>query len=116
LELLTLLPLGCLLGASLGLAIGTRAEARQIPLVFSVIVLPMTMLGCAYYPWESLSAIPWLKVVVLVNPLVYMSEGLRAALTDLPTMSLAATYAATLAFTAALAWLGLEGFRKRVLT
>ncbi len=38
-------------------------------------------------PWASLSPIPWLKYFVLFNPLVYMSEGLRASLTpQLPHM------------------------------
>lgn len=115
-ELVSIGILGCLMGASLGLTIGTRVEARQIPLVFSVIVLPMTMLGCAYYPWSSLSAIPWLQKAVLLNPLVYLSEGLRMAMTNLPTMSASAIYSATISCTVALAWLGLDGFRRRVLT
>jgi ABC-2 type transport system permease protein len=65
----------------MGLLIGTIVEPRKINLLFSVIILPVTFLGCVYHPWAALSPIPWLKYLVLANPLVYMSEGLRASLT-----------------------------------
>jgi len=114
--LLTVTPLAALLGASLGLAIGTRAEPRQVPLVFSVIILPITFLGATYYPWTRLSAIPWLKWTVLVNPLVYMSEAFRASLTpEFTHMPLVAIYAGLIGFTVMLTWLGFDGFRRRVL-
>ncbi len=114
--LLTITPLSSVLGASLGLAIGTRAEPRQVPLVFSVIILPITFLGATYYPWTRLSSIPWLKWAVLVNPLVYMSEGFRASLTPtFPHMPLVAIYGGLIGFITALLWLGLDGFRRRVL-
>jgi ABC-2 type transport system permease protein len=41
----------------------------------------MTLLGCVYYPWSELSALRWLQFITLFNPLVYISEALRAALT-----------------------------------
>lgn len=115
--LLVIFPLVSLLGASLGLAVGTRAQPQQVPLVFSVIVMPMTMLGATYYPWAALSPIPWLKWAVLINPLVYISEGLRLALTpEFKHMPVAAVLAALVVSTAALAWLGIDGFRRRVLS
>ncbi len=113
--LLTVAPLAALAGASLGLTIGTRVQPDQVPLIFSVIVLPMTFLGATYYPWAGLSPIPWLKVAVLINPLMYMSEGFRMALTPVPAMPAPAVYGALVGFTALLAWLGIGGFRKRVL-
>jgi ABC-2 type transport system permease protein len=116
-ELITFLPLATLAGAALGLTIGTRAEPRQVPLVFSVIVLPITFLGATYYTWSSLSPIPWLKTIVLINPLVYMSESFRTALTpQYPHMPAIAIYLALLFFIAALGWLGIQGFTKRVLS
>jgi ABC-2 type transport system permease protein len=114
-ELLTIGPLACLLAGALGLAIGTSFEPRQVSLIFSIIVLPMTFLGAVYYQWDRLEAIEWLKYAVLVNPLVYMNEGLRMALTDVPHMSEAGVYAGLLGFTALLGWIGIKGFRKRVL-
>src|SRR5207237_429010 len=66
---------------ALVLAFGTSAKPKQIGLIFSIIVVPVTFLGCVYYPWATLVAVPWLQIVVLLNPLVYVSEGLRASLT-----------------------------------
>ncbi|MCZ7531639.1 MAG: ABC transporter permease [Acidimicrobiia bacterium] len=111
----TFTPLICLLSGAIGLFIGTRAEPRQVPLVFSIIVLPMTMLGAAYYPWARLSSIAWLKWAVLANPLVFMSEGMRAGMTAIPHMGLWAVYGAVLGFGTVFAWLGIRGFRMRVL-
>jgi ABC-2 type transport system permease protein len=116
-ELLTFLPLATLLGASLGLAIGTRVKPQQVTLVFSVVIIPVTFLGATYYPWVSLDPIPWLKWAVLINPLVYMSEAFRAALTpQLPHMPISAIYAAMLGSIALLGWVGIDGFKKRVTT
>ncbi len=48
----------------------------------------MTFLGATYYPWAELTPIPWLKALVLVNPLVYMSEAMRVSLTpQIPHMA-----------------------------
>jgi ABC-2 type transport system permease protein len=113
--LLTVAPLAALTGASLGLALGTRVQPHQVPLMFSVIVIPITFLGATYYPWARLTPIPWLKGAVLVNPLVYMSEGFRMALTPAAHMPGPAIYAALAGFVVALGWLGVDGFRKRVL-
>jgi ABC-2 type transport system permease protein len=115
LALLTVAPLAALTGASLGLALGTRVQPHQVPLMFSVIVIPITFLGATYYPWARLTPIPWLKVAVLVNPLVYMSEGFRMALTPVAHMPGPAVYAALVGFVAVLGWLGIDGFRRRVL-
>jgi len=116
LYLVTLLPLGALMSASLGLTVGTRVEPRQVPLVFSLLVIPMTCLGCVYYPWETLEKIAWLKWAIIINPLVYLSEGLRVALAkDVPHMPVVAIYGAIIVFTAVLLRLGIDGFRRRVL-
>jgi len=113
--LLTVAPLAALTGAALGLFLGTRVEPHQVPLMFSVIVIPITFLGATYYPWARLTPIPWLKVAVLVNPLVYMSEGFRMALTPVAHMPGPGVYAALTGFVLVLGWLGIDGFRKRVL-
>jgi ABC-2 type transport system permease protein len=83
--------------------------------MFSVIVIPITFLGATYYPWARLTPIPWLKWAVLVNPLVYMSEGFRMALTPVAHMPGPAVYAALVGFVVGLGWLGIDGFRRRVL-
>ncbi len=114
--LIVVLLLSTITAGAAGLAIGTTFKPTQVPLVFSVIVIPTTFLGCVYYPWQELVAIPWLQMVVLVNPLVYVSEGLRAALTPqlphlLPWVSIGALTVAT----AVLGAIGVRGFHNRVL-
>jgi len=111
------LVLASLLAGSLGLVIGSTVNPRQIGLVFSIIVVPITFLGCVYYPWARLDAIPWVKYGVLFNPIVYMSEGLRAAVTPgIPHMHWWAILLALVFFTAALGRWGLKGFLGRVLS
>ena len=115
--LVTLFPLGALMSAALGLTVGTRVEPRQVPLVFSLLVIPMTFLGCVYYPWATLQNIAWLKWAIVVNPLVYLSEGLRLSMAKgVPHMPVLAIYAAIIGFTVLLLRWGIEGFRRRVLT
>ena len=125
LRLLTLLPLAAVTGASLGLVIGTRVSPRQVPLVFGLVVIPITFLGATYYSWESLSPIPWLKAAVLLNPLVYMGEAMRASLLSphptltspgVATMPMWAIYGGLIGFIALLGGLGIQGFKKRVLS
>jgi ABC-2 type transport system permease protein len=114
--LLTLAPLACYMCGALGLTFGTRFDPRTVPLLFGIIVIPLTFLGCVYYSWQSLEAIRWLQVLVLANPLVYMCEGFRAALTPSSHMSLWAVYGALLGFSALFTWLGINGFKRRVLS
>jgi ABC-2 type transport system permease protein len=117
LRLVTLLPMACVTGAALGLVIGTKAAPRQVPLIFGIVVIPITFLGATYYPWAKLTAIPWLKVVVLLNPLVYMSEAMRVSLTPLiPHMPLWAIYGGLLVFGIGLSAIGIQGFSNRVLS
>ncbi|MFZ4515003.1 MAG: ABC transporter permease [Acidimicrobiia bacterium] len=116
LQVVTVVPLACILAGALGLTIGTRVDVRQVPLLFSVIVVPMTFLGCSYYPWRALEAIRWLQIAVLINPLVYMSEGLRMSMTTVPHMATWGIYVALVGFVTGLSWLGITGFRSRVVS
>jgi ABC-2 type transport system permease protein len=111
------LVLASLLAGSLGLVIGSTVNPKQIGLVFSIIVVPITFLGCVYYPWAWLDKIKWLKIAVLFNPIVYMSEGLRAAVTpSIAHMPWWAILTALVFFLAALGRWGLKGFLGRVLS
>jgi len=117
LRLLTLLPLASIAGATLGLVIGTRWDPRKVPLIFGLVVIPITFLGATYYPWEALTPILWLKYLALVNPLVYMSEGMRISLTPyVEHMSYWGIYGGLILFPLVLGWLGISGFKKRVLS
>ena len=88
-----------------------------MPLIFSVIVIPITFLGCVYYPWASLHKIRWLQIVVLANPLVYVSEGLRGALTpQFGHMHWLAVYAGIFVSLGVFGGLGFRGFQRRVVS
>jgi ABC-type multidrug transport system permease subunit len=106
-----------LLAASVGLLLGTLIEPQKIQVLFALVLLPMTMLGCVYYPWSALHSIRWLQIAVLANPLVYASEGLCATLTpQLPHMPAAAFVGVLVGGTALLCWLATRTFTARVLT
>jgi len=114
--LITFVPLACLSASSLGLFFGTVFDPRTVPLLFGVIVVPLTFLGCIYFPWAQLESIRWLQILVLVNPLVYMSEGLRAALTpDLPHMPVWGFLGALTAATLILGTVGVRAFVRRTI-
>jgi ABC-2 type transport system permease protein len=114
--LLTLTPLAGWVAAALGLVLGTKVAPQQVSYLFALVVLPLTFLGCIYYPWRALEAVPWLQVAVLVNPLVYMCEGFRAALTTESHMSLWFVYGALALFAVVLTWIGIDGFERRTVT
>jgi len=120
-ELLTMIPLSCIMTSSLGLVLGTRIQPRNIGVMFGFIVLPMTFLGGTYYPWVTLAAIkvggfPWLQALVCLNPLIYVTEGFRAALTTAPHMQLYVIYIVLIGFCALFLWAGIRGFYSRVLS
>jgi ABC-2 type transport system permease protein len=114
--LLTIAPLAAFASSALGLTFGTFFNPRSVPILFGVVVVPMTFLGCVYYTWQSLEPIRWLQVAVLVNPLVYMSEGFRAALTTSPHMSLWAIYLVLIAFTLTFMTIGITFFERRTIS
>ena len=101
--------------ASLGLLLGTVVDPRKIQMIFAVVLLPLTMLGCVYYPWSALHVIRWLQIVALINPMVYMTEGLRAALTPgLGHMPLWAIMVALVGGTLVFGALAVRTFHNRV--
>jgi len=109
--------LGSMAFSSLGMWLGTAIAPQQIGLMFSVILAPMIMFGCTYYPWSGLSRVPAMKWAVLVNPLVYVSEAMRAALTpDVPHMPVPAILGALVVITAIFLRLGLRSFDKRAMS
>ncbi len=115
--LAVVLILGSFVSGALGLVIGTSVQPKQIGLIFGVVVIPITFLGCVYYPWAALGAIKWMQYGVLINPIVYISEGLRAALTPaMGHMPDALILGMLTFFSALLMWLGMRGFRRRVVS
>ena len=100
--------------SALGLLMGSIINPSQIGLMFSIVIAPMIFFGCAYYPWKGLDAVPALKYAVLVNPMVYVAEGMRAALTpDVPHMNIAFIVLALVVIHSVFWVFGLRAFRKR---
>jgi ABC-type multidrug transport system permease subunit len=109
------LAFGATMTSSLGLLLGTIMDPRKMQMLFAVILLPLTMLGCVYYPWSALHTIRWLQIATLINPMVYMAEGLRSVLTpSLGHMPLWAVFLALVGGTAIFGYLGTRTFRNRV--
>ncbi|MGH9486694.1 MAG: ABC transporter permease [Terriglobales bacterium] len=101
---------------ALGLTLGTLVRPEQIGMIFAVVLTPIIFLGCVYYPWALLGRVKWLQIVTLANPLVYVSEGLRAALTPaVAHMPSWAFLSALVLSTAGFGWWGIAGFRRRVI-
>jgi ABC-2 type transport system permease protein len=114
--LILVLALASLTAGALGLVIGTSVKPAQIGLIFGTVVMPITFLGCVYYPWAMLGRMPILQHAVLINPIVYMSEGLRAALTPtLDHMNPVVILVMLTFFLILLTWLGIRGFLRRVI-
>lgn len=100
-----------------GLALGCSMNQQHIGLMFSMVLTPMIFFGCAYYPWSALKTFPILQKVVLINPLVYASEGLRATLVpQFPHLSLAVVLAALFLFDALLLAVGLRQFDRKAVS
>ncbi len=119
--IVTFVPLACIAMAGLGLVLGTSFEPRNIGLMFGFIILPITFLGGTYYSWTKLAPVTvdgwhWLQTLVLINPLIYVNEGMRAAFTEAPHMHLYIIYPVVAGFAVLFLAIGLRNFRRRVLS
>lgn len=116
-EFAVLVFLVALLSAAGGLTMGCSVGQTHIGLLFSLVLAPMIMFGCAYYPWSALSSFPIVQTAVLVNPLVYASEGLRGALApQVPHMPLGVVMAVLALIDAALIAFGLNRFFRKAVS
>lgn len=114
--LLPLVLLSGLLSAAFGLTIGTLIQPRFSGLLFAVLIGPMMLFGCAYYPWVSLTVLGALRHLFLLNPLVFMSEAMRFAVTpEVPHMPLPLLLGGLLGFTGALTLAGARAFERRTI-
>lgn len=103
-----------LLSACGGLALGCSIDQTKIGLMFSLVLTPMIFFGCTYYPWSALANFPVLQKIVLVNPLVYASEGLRGTLVpQFPHLPIIAVLLGLLIFDVLFLLVGLRQFRKK---
>ena len=116
-EMVAITVLVALFSAAGGLVLGCSVGQTQIGLMFSLVLTPMIMFGCTYYPWSALAGFPVLKWVVLVNPLVYAGEGLRSIFApQFPHMAKWVVFGALGAFDAAFLALGMLRFRAKAIS
>lgn len=103
-----------LLSACGGLALGCSIDQAKIGLMFSMVLTPLIFFGCTYYPWSALANFPILQKVVLANPLVYASEGLRGTLVpQFPHLPITVVLLGLLIFDVLFLFVGLRKFRKK---
>jgi ABC-2 type transport system permease protein len=108
--------LGSLLGAGLGLVLGTLVQPNRINILFSLVFTPLLFTGSSQYPWPSLDTLRWFQVVTAANPMTYVSEGLRAALIPrVPHIQPWICLAALVASLAVLMTIGVRGFYRRAI-
>jgi ABC-2 type transport system permease protein len=105
------------LAAAVGLTLGCSIGQTQIGLMFSMVLAPMIFFGCTYYPWKTLDPFPALKWAVLVNPVVYASEGLRSAFVPTyPHIPVPVVLVALVGFDLAFLFLGLRQFCRKAVS
>jgi len=105
-----------LLSASFGLTLGTRVQPRFSGLLFAVVLGPMMLFGCAYYPYAQLEVLGPLQYLFLLNPLVFMSEAMRLAVTpEMPHMPLGLLFGGLSVYLALLGFSGARSFEKRTI-
>jgi ABC-2 type transport system permease protein len=113
--LVVVLVSGSMFSAALGMRLAVWIDPRRIQVLFTLVMFPAMMLGCVYFGWTSLAHTRWLQILVLANPMVYVDEGLRAALTpQVGHMSPWAFLPVLLLGAVGCAWLAVRSFARAV--
>ncbi|HUY67365.1 MAG TPA: ABC transporter permease [Acidimicrobiales bacterium] len=108
--------IGALIGAAMGLVLGTFVSPNRINLTFALVTTPLLFTGSSQYPWPSLSHIRWFQVVSALNPMTYVSEGLRGLMApDVPHIQTWICFVVAVFSLAVLTSVGLVGFLRRAL-
>lgn len=114
--LLPLVVVSGIVSGAFGLNLGTRVQPRFSGLLFAVVLGPMMLFGCAYYPWAALAALGPVRHVFLLNPLVFMSEAMRMAVTpEVAHMDPLGIAAGLALFGGMFTWLGARSFEDRTI-
>jgi ABC-2 type transport system permease protein len=111
--LIGVLIVGSLTAAGMGLVLGTAVPPNRISVVFAIVLTPLIFTGATFYPWSSLASLEWFQILTLFNPLTYVSEGMRASLTDTPHLASGWIALGLVVSLVALTGLGAWGFVRR---
>src|SRR5690606_18539173 len=111
---LAVMALGAFVGSAVGMVVGTAVSPRGINVVFTVVLTPLMFTGATQFPWPGLDRLPWFQVVCAVNPLTYVSEGMRAVMVpQVPHIPLWLCLLVLVAAGAVAAEAGMRGFNRR---
>jgi ABC-2 type transport system permease protein len=110
-----ILVVGALAGGAMGLVLGTAVPPNRISVAFAIVLTPLIFTGATFYPWPSLTRLQWFQDVTLVNPMTYVSEGMRASLTRLPHLAPGWIALGCVGAVAIFTALGVWGFVRRAL-
>ena len=110
------LVLGSLVGSAVGLTLGTFVEPQRMQLVFALVLTPLLFTGSVQFPWPALEHLRWFQVISALNPMTYLSEGLRGQmLPDTPHIPTWICLVALGGFLTVFTVTGAVGFRRRAL-
>lgn len=80
------------------------------------VIFPLWFIGCYQFTWHMLyKTNPTIAYISLLNPIVYIMEGMRSAITSNYTLiPYSVCTIVTIAFTILFGYLGVNGFKKRL--
>ena len=108
--------LGSLLGAAMGLILGTYVPPNRINVTFALVLTPLIFTGSSQYPWPSLGQLRWFQVVSALNPMTYVSEGLRGLMVPhVPHIQTWLCFVVAVVYLVVLMVVGMIGFIRRAL-
>ncbi|MGO8873114.1 MAG: ABC transporter permease [Acidimicrobiales bacterium] len=108
--------LGALLGSAMGLILGTFVPPNRINVTFALVLTPLIFTGSSQYPWPSLGDLRWFQVVSALNPMTYVSEGLRGLMAaGVPHIQTWICFVVAIGALVVLVAVGMAGFIRRAL-
>jgi len=108
--------IGALLGAAMGLILGTFVPPNRISVALTLVLTPLIFTGSSQYPWPSLGNLRWFQVVSALNPMTYVSEGLRGLMApSVPHIQTWICFVVAIASLVVLTAVGMVGFKRRAL-
>lgn len=111
--LILVLALSSVTSATLGLLVGTIVKPMQIAAMFPGFLMPVIFTGAVFFSWQSLTPLPIIKALFLLNPLVYINEALRYTMLSTTTaMPIWFSLTGIIIFTLVMGWFGIKRFTK----
>jgi ABC-2 type transport system permease protein len=108
--------LGSLIGAAMGLILGTYVPPNRISVTLTLAITPLIFTGSSQYPWPSLSTLRWFQVLSALNPMTYVSEGLRGLMApSVPHIQTWICFVVAVGSLAILMAIGMIGFNRRAM-